>query len=311
MRLERQLGPIFERKALGTGSCSCRAPTWSRNCPTSPASPRTSPRNRRVAGNRRRRPVHRIQRGAQLGSRTQPAASGVHTGGDALVPRHHGGGGRRTRRTLEHPRRRGSVDVSSDMTKLTLETIGGRGSAIRSIRFAGSGRTRSSRHGPALTHAQRRTFRKVPLVSKLLYRRSDRQNEQDTAYLAQVVDEVIRQRRDSDAEGPEDLLEIMLRAARGRPESSGRGEHSESGRDFPGCRHETRLRAPCRSRLHYLAQHPEILAKARAEVDAVWGDGTPTFEQVAKLRYVRRVWTDAAAPVADGAAYARERGRTL
>ncbi|MBM4517769.1 hypothetical protein GS432_22420 [Rhodococcus hoagii] len=39
-------------------------------------------------------------------------------------------------------------------------------------------------------------------MSKLLYRRSDRQNEQDTAYLAQVVDEVIRQRRDSDAEGP-------------------------------------------------------------------------------------------------------------
>ncbi|EGD24181.1 cytochrome P450 [Rhodococcus hoagii] len=199
------------------------------------------------------------------------------------------------------------VDVSSDMTKLTLETIGRAGFSYSFDSF------RRERPHPfveamvrALTHAQRRTFRKVPLVSKLLYRRSDRQNEQDTAYLAQVVDEVIRQRRDSDAEGPEDLLEIMLRAA--REEDPNRLDEVNIRNQvvtFLVAGHETTSGALSFA-LHYLAQHPEILAKARAEVDAVWGDGTPTFEQVAKLRYVRRVLDETLRLWPTAPAYARE-----
>lgn len=199
------------------------------------------------------------------------------------------------------------VDVSSDMTKLTLETIGRAGFSYSFDSF------RRERPHPfveamvrALTHAQRRTFRKVPLVSKLLYRKSDRQNEQDTAYLAQVVDEVIRQRRDSDAEGPEDLLEIMLRAA--REEDPNRLDEVNIRNQvvtFLVAGHETTSGALSFA-LHYLAQHPEILAKARAEVDAVWGDGTPTFEQVAKLRYVRRVLDETLRLWPTAPAYARE-----
>ena len=44
--------------------------------------------------------------------------------------------------------------------------------------------------------------------------------------------------------------------------------------------------------LYYIAQNPEILAKAQAEVDQILGpdrDVEPTFEQVAKFRYLRRV----------------------
>lgn len=199
------------------------------------------------------------------------------------------------------------VDVSSDMTKLTLETIGRAGFSYSFDSF------HRERPHPfveamvrALTHAQRRTFRKVPLVSKLLYRKSDRQNEQDTGYLAQVVDEVIRQRRDSDAEGPEDLLEIMLRAA--REEDPNRLDEVNIRNQvvtFLVAGHETTSGALSFA-LHYLAQHPEILAKARAEVDAVWGDGTPTFEQVAKLRYVRRVLDETLRLWPTAPAYARE-----
>lgn len=199
------------------------------------------------------------------------------------------------------------VDVSSDMTKLTLETIGRAGFSYSFDSF------RRERPHPfveamvrALTHAQRRTFRKVPLVSKLLYRRSDRQNEQDTAYLAQVVDEVIRQRRDSDAEGPEDLLEIMLRAAReDDPNRLDEVNIRNQVVTFLVAGHETTSGALSFA-LHYLAQHPEILAKARAEVDVVWGDGTPTFEQVAKLRYVRRVLDETLRLWPTAPAYARE-----
>ncbi|NKS27600.1 cytochrome P450 [Rhodococcus hoagii] len=199
------------------------------------------------------------------------------------------------------------VDVSSDMTKLTLETIGRAGFSYSFDSF------HRERPHPfveamvrALTHAQRRTFRKVPLVSKLLYRKSDRQNEQDTAYLAQVVDEVIRQRRDSDAEGPEDLLEIMLRAAReDDPNRLDEVNIRNQVVTFLVAGHETTSGALSFA-LHYLAQHPEILAKARAEVDAVWGDGTPTFEQVAKLRYVRRVLDETLRLWPTAPAYARE-----
>lgn len=44
--------------------------------------------------------------------------------------------------------------------------------------------------------------------------------------------------------------------------------------------------------LHHLAQNPEIAAAARAEVDQTWptrGLPAPTFDQVAHLRYLRRV----------------------
>lgn len=106
------------------------------------------------------------------------------------------------------------VDVSSDMTKLTLETIARTGFSYSFDSF------RREQPHPfveamvrALTHAQRRTFRNVPLLSKFLYRKSDRQNVVDTAYMADVVDEVIRRRRAGTEAGPEDLLEITPRAA--------------------------------------------------------------------------------------------------
>jgi len=43
--------------------------------------------------------------------------------------------------------------------------------------------------------------------------------------------------------------------------------------------------------LHYLLATPDVLARTRAEVDAVWGEDAsmPDFEQVGKLRYLRRV----------------------
>jgi cytochrome P450 len=61
--------------------------------------------------------------------------------------------------------------------------------------------------------------------------------------------------------------------------------------------------------LYHLVSNPAALAKAQAEVDAVWGDQddpAPAFEQVAKLRYVRRALDEALRlwPTAPG--FARE-----
>ncbi|MCL2533098.1 MAG: cytochrome P450 [Nocardiaceae bacterium] len=202
---------------------------------------------------------------------------------------------------------RGPVDVSSDMTKLTLETIGRTGFSYSFDSF------RRERPHPfveamvrALTHAQRRTFRNVPLVSKFLYRKSDRQNIADTDYMANVVDEVIRRRRNSADDGPEDLLEIMLRAAReDDPNRLDEVNIRNQVVTFLVAGHETTSGALSFA-LYYLAQNPDVLARARAEVDAVWGDEVPAFEKVAKLRYVRRVLDETLRlwPTAPG--YARE-----
>jgi unspecific monooxygenase len=59
--------------------------------------------------------------------------------------------------------------------------------------------------------------------------------------------------------------------------------------------------------LYYLARHPDVAARARAEVDRVWADATtPGYDQVAKLRYVRRVLDESLRLWPTAPAFARE-----
>ncbi|QBJ97145.1 cytochrome P450 [Rhodococcus sp. ABRD24] len=199
------------------------------------------------------------------------------------------------------------VDVSADMTKLTLETIARTGF---SYSFDSFERTRPHPFVEAmvraLTYAQWRTFRNVPGLGKYLYRKSDRQNAADTAYLAEVVDEVIRSRRDASGPGHEDLLEIMLRAARENdPNRLDEVNIRHQVVTFLVAGHETTSGALSFA-LHYLSRNPDVLAKARAEVDEVWGEEVPPFEKVAKLRYVRRVLDETLRLWPTAPAYARE-----
>ena len=182
------------------------------------------------------------------------------------------------------------IDVATDMTKVTLETIGRTGFSYSFDSFE------SEDQHPfvqamvrALTHALRTGFITSPRLRKLFLRRADRRAEEDRAYLAKVVDYVIRARRDSGDAGTDDLLELMLRAAR---------EHDPNAVDEVNIRHQviTFLVAGHETTsgalsfaLYYLATHPDVLARARAEVDEVWGGEEPQFEQIPKLRYVRRV----------------------
>lgn len=202
------------------------------------------------------------------------------------------------------------VDVSADMTKLTLETIGRTGFSHPFDSFG------SERPHPfvdamvgSLRHAQLRTFLTPPVIGNLLWRRADRRNEERLAFMADVVDEVIRERRESPHAGPDDLLELMVRAAR---------ENDPNRLDELNIRyqvitfliagHETTSGALSFA-FYYLSKHPEILAKAQAEVEAVWGtddDTDPRFEQIAKLRYTRRVLDEALRMWPTAPIYARE-----
>ncbi|MEW1682240.1 cytochrome P450 [Streptomyces sp. NPDC093594] len=198
------------------------------------------------------------------------------------------------------------VDVPGDMTKLTLETIARTGFGHD---FGSFERTRPHPFVTAmvgtLSHAQRLNNVPPPLAP-LLLRRADRRNTADIARLEHIVDEVVRRRRaDGRAEG--DLLDRMLETSHPR---TGERLSPENVRrqviTFLVAGHETTSGALSFA-LHYLSLHPEVADRARDEVERVWGESPePAYEQVARLRYVRRVLDESLRLWPTAPAYSRE-----
>ncbi|MGW2741682.1 cytochrome P450 [Streptomyces sp. NPDC001450] len=199
-----------------------------------------------------------------------------------------------------------AVDVPGDMTKLTLETISRTGFGHD---FGSFERDRPHPFVTAmvgtLTYAQRLNSVPVPLAP-LLLRAAARRNAADIAHLDRTVGELVTARRRSGG-GDGDLLDRMLATA--HPETGERLSAENVRKQvitFLVAGHETTSGALSFA-LYYLARHPEVAARARAEVDRVWGDNPePGYDQVAKLRYVRRVLDESLRlwPTAPG--YARE-----
>ncbi|MFJ6567806.1 cytochrome P450 [Streptomyces sp. NPDC091292] len=207
------------------------------------------------------------------------------------------------------------VDVPGDMTKLTLETIARTGFGHD---FGSFERSRPHPFVTAmvgtLSFAQRRNAVPAPLAP-LVLRGATRRNAEEIAYLNRIVDEVIASRRAAPREaggsgGSGDLLDRMLETA--HPVTGERLSPENIRRQvitFLVAGHETTSGALSFA-LHYLALHPEIAARARAEVDQVWGDTPrPAYEQVAKLRYVRRVLDESLRLWPTAPAFAREATR--
>ncbi|MGW1721310.1 cytochrome P450 [Streptomyces sp. NPDC002306] len=204
------------------------------------------------------------------------------------------------------------VDVPGDMTRLTLETIARTGFGHD---FGSFERTRPHPFVSAmvgtLSHAQRLNTVPTPLIP-LLLRRAGRRNTADIAYLNRTVDDLVRARRAAGEEGDggTDLLDRMLRTA--HPETGERLSARNVRRQvitFLVAGHETTSGALSFA-LHYLSRHPDVAARARAEVDRVWGDtAAPGYEQVARLRYVRRVLDEALRLWPTAPAFAREARR--
>lgn len=204
-----------------------------------------------------------------------------------------------------------AVDVPGDMTKLTLETIARTGFGHD---FGSFERSRPHPFVTAmvgtLTYAQRLNVLPAPLAPVLL-RSATRRNEADMAYLNRTVDSVVAARQHSSGQG--DLLDRMLETA--HPETGERLTPENIRRQvitFLIAGHETTSGALSFA-LHYLAQHPDVATRARAEVDRVWGDAPlPAYDQVAKLRYVRRVLDESLRLWPTAPAFSREaRGDTM
>ncbi|MDT0309701.1 cytochrome P450 [Streptomyces sp. DSM 44917] len=194
-----------------------------------------------------------------------------------------------------HAQRGSAADVPGDMTKLTLETIAHTGFGYDFGSFE-----RSEPHPfvtamvAGLTSVLQLRVATLPLIGQRLARRKLESFSAHSEFLNATVDRVIRERVDSGDSRTDDLLGLMLNT-----EQPGTGERLDPVNiryqviTFLVAGHETTSGALSFA-LYYLAKHPEIQARAREEVDRVWGpDGDPTYEQVSKLRYVRRVLDEA------------------
>ncbi|MFE0515933.1 cytochrome P450 [Streptomyces sp. NPDC058964] len=199
-----------------------------------------------------------------------------------------------------------AVDVPGDMTRLTLETIARTGFGHD---FGSFERDRLHPFVTAmvgtLSYAQRLNTVPAPLAP-LFLRRASRRNAADIAFLNRTVDDQVRARRRSGG-GDGDLLDRMLDTA--HPETGERLSPENVRHQvitFLVAGHETTSGALSFA-LHYLSRHPDAAARARSEVDRVWGDTpAPGYDQVAKLRYVRRILDESLRLWPTAPAYARE-----
>jgi cytochrome P450 / NADPH-cytochrome P450 reductase len=182
------------------------------------------------------------------------------------------------------------IDVAGDMTRLTLDTIALCGFSYRFNSFY-----RDTPHPfvaamvRTLAESQARST-ELPVQARLRVRAA-RRLAAGQAFMDRTVDAIIRERRES-GDGNRDLLSRMLD-----------GVDRQSGERLP----DANIRAQCITFLiaghettsgllsfaiYYLLKHPEVMARAQAEADSVFGTDTgvlPSYPQVRKLTYVTQV----------------------
>lgn len=180
------------------------------------------------------------------------------------------------------------LDVADQMTRLTLDTIALAGFDYRFDSFA---RTEPHPFVAAmvrvLDEAMRRTAQ--PRAARWWRWAARRRFQRDVAYLHGVVDEVIRQRR-AQPSAARDLLALMLD---GQDPKSGQRLSDENIRyqviTFLIAGHET-TSGLLSFALHALLEHPPVLARARAEAEAVLaGRVAPDYEDLDRLVYIEQV----------------------
>ena len=189
------------------------------------------------------------------------------------------------------------VDVSSDMTRLTLETIS---RTAFSQDFGSFRREEPHPFIPAMIAALRAGQRKGSLASmpgaRLVARRIDQRNAHHQEYIDTLLDDIIAARRSGGSGGSPDLLGIMLDTP--HPETGQRLDDLNIRHQiltFLVAGHETTSGALSFALFH-LTRDPALMARAHEEVDRVLGpdpDVEPTFEQVPTFRFLRRVLDEA------------------
>ncbi|MEV5437451.1 cytochrome P450 [Streptomyces sp. NPDC052682] len=183
------------------------------------------------------------------------------------------------------------VDVADDMTRLTFDTIGLCGFGYDFESFS-----RAEPHpfvtalSRALAFAQAKG-EAVPGTELFRWRQAERFRA-DVQLMKDLVDDVIRERRARGDQSTGDLLGRMLHTpdpVTGEPLDDVNIRYQAI--TFLIAGHETTSGALSFA-LYYLTKHPEVLARAQAEVDALWGDTDapePDYGDIGRLTYIRQV----------------------
>jgi cytochrome P450/NADPH-cytochrome P450 reductase len=195
---------------------------------------------------------------------------------------------------VQHWRRaEGPVDVVTDMTRLTLDTISLCGFDHRFDSFA-----RPELH-PFLQSLARTLQESVDVLSRPaalapLFRHKRERFTRDIAAMFTLVDDVIRQRKSrARAEWPKDFLSLMLE----QPDpKTGQTLSDENIRyqilTFLVAGHETTA-GLLSFALHQLAREPALAARLRREIDEKIGDREPTMQDVLGLDLLQRTLHEA------------------
>jgi cytochrome P450 len=177
-----------------------------------------------------------------------------------------------------------TVDVAADTTRATLETIARCAAGYSFGLFDSDALHPFIGHMVAgLKHCDLLGAARSSSLPRFLERLAERQVRRHGRYLTSAADEIIAARRAVVSGAPDDLLQTMLSSdldpANIRCQLL----------TFLVAGHETTSGALAFA-LYFLARDPAVYARARVEVEEVWGDDDrPSFEQIAKLRYIRRV----------------------
>ncbi len=184
------------------------------------------------------------------------------------------------------------VDVTRDMTALTLDTIGLCGFGYRFNSFY-----REGFH--PFVDAMVRTLetvqdrRGLPL-EEFMMKKQLAQQRKDIRYMHTMVEDIIKERRESGADiaSKPDLLSYMIA---GVDKKSGEKLDDKMIRDecieFLIAGHET-TSGLLSFATYFLIKNPDVLARAQAEVDSVFGTDLtvrPTYAQVNRLQYVLQI----------------------
>lgn len=187
------------------------------------------------------------------------------------------------------------IDIPDQANRLTVEIIGRAGLGYS---FGTLSDPTANAFSNAITSELgyvRRAMRvdPIPFWTQLFGKRRYQQHVADQEFIRQLVGDVVAARRDSPAtEQRHDMLDAMLHSA--DPDT---GEQLDRENiinqilTLMAAGSETSANTISFA-LHYLSTHPKVAAQARAEVDQRWpGADFPQieFEDIAKLRYLRRV----------------------
>ncbi|PWK31950.1 bifunctional cytochrome P450/NADPH--P450 reductase [Cupriavidus plantarum] len=184
------------------------------------------------------------------------------------------------------------IAVADDMTRLTLDTIALSGFGYDFDSFS---RAQLDPFIVAMAGALGEAMDKLTrmrLQDRWLKGAEHRQFAEDIAYMRNVVDDVIRQRRAAPAASSTgaDLLSLMLEAR--DPETNVQLDDANIRNQvitFLIAGHET-TSGLLTFALYELLRNPGVLAQAYAEVDTVLpGDGPPVYADLARLQVLERV----------------------